>query len=671
MLMNIVEPRWISTSSNLPVLTQGQTRSVALHAVEVVAVQGYASNALLALDEGLAARVQSISIAGRSVSFGVTGDSILLDQAPAYNFVADLSLIDNGSLTFSLLNGKLPPGLVLETSGIISGTVGAIVPAVLTNYEFTVRVGNNTQVRDRAFVMSAQGVDHAGYVNTTSLPNEVYDATLDLRYRNFGSYRQASAFLFKLDAVDPDGVLAPIVIFRVPNVTEGPNVFKGLPEGITIEGQKLSGIVSPDAAPGKYIFGLKLSDPITPSQLVCMIEVLDEVDDRIEIVPEIEWVTPAGHIGSVYEADPSLLKIEAEVHGVDKFYYTLAPGSDPLPQGLVLETNTGLLVGVAEHVDYDLDFSFTARISIGIYFEDRTFSLTVKSRYIGVDTIDFYLKPFLVEEYKIVANYDSVIPDSYLFRKNDSHFGFARNPMAYLIASLDGSGNIQTALDGDGMAFVYTPDFHGPVDLILGDHKTAVARNEKGEVVYEVIYRELFDGQIKAGGFTIDVSTLTRDPVEWKQSGLNAKYVFPSSLNNIRYDLVADLGFPVPDASKRYYVGPYGSENMPLWMKSQQVKGDDTSIIGFVPALPIAYVNPGMASILLKRIENFKDSLLNNGHVITFDRYYRLGRLPEEPISFDEEATTFDVGNSSSPTIFDEVISTKGKYYERSIGNTR
>jgi hypothetical protein len=73
--------------------------------------------------------------------------------------------------------------------------------------------------------------------------------------------------------------------------------------------------------------------------------------------------------------------------------------------------------------------------------------------------------------------------------------------------------------------------------------------------------------------------------------------------------------------------GPTGVEGMPLWMMSPQTD-DPASVIGYVPAIEVAYLQPGTGAALLSQFDttliagtaNVEDSFLA-GRLVPLDRY--------------------------------------------------
>jgi hypothetical protein len=234
-------------------------------------------------------------------------------------------------------------------------------------------------------------------------------------------------------------------------------------------------------------------------------------------------------------------------------------------------------------------------------------------------------------------------------------------------------GDAATA--GDGTVGKPRLDYHGSVEFILGDHALAFVRGNGGEVLYEVIYRRIFDPQEGVGGFSTRSSTPVEEKVLYPQTpvGSPEQYVYENSLRNIRLDLIRDLGLATDDVTLRTRPGPDGAEAMPVWMRSPQRAGDPSSALGYVAAFPVAFLKPGYGEEVLTRLSGIAArSLVQAGKVIRIGGY-QVERLDLVTTLFDKSfsilpfvlspGTTFVVAGSWAPHI-EEALLVRGSDVE-------
>lgn len=366
----------------------------------------------------------------------------------------------------------------------------------------------------------------------------------------------------------------------------------------------------------------------------------------------IKWITPSGYIGDVYETYPCSYSVKAIASGGFPVSYSLAPGSLPMPSGLYIDVVTGDIKGVCGFISKDTSFTFTIRASVGATFVDRDFSLTIRNRFTTRPVTGMYLALTGWDKRKWIEFCKKYIPESLIFRTSDKNYGINTSPMMYVIFGLNDvtDARVWEVMTGD-QARLHEYDFYQKTNLYLGEIKSAVVRDGQGIVLYEVLYREIIDPltriyerrgndvvKIWAGGFNAGDS-LIRDPVPYaqKDSIYNKKdlrTLYPSSIVNMRKDLMAkDSGG----------IGLSGKEGMPLWMTSQQILGDDTSILGYVPAIEIAYIKAGQSNAVIRNLNIALDGYDEMmGQKLIFDRLLFL-RYSNKETLFDENIIVPDI----------------------------
>ena len=227
-----------------------------------------------------------------------------------------------------------------------------------------------------------------------------------------------------------------------------------------------------------------------------------------------------------------------------------------------------------------------------------------------------FLRPSGPIRRTLLAAYNQLISDNDLFRPHDSKFGRIPNPSIYVLSGLRSDTNsLLGSVGGDGISGLPRSDYHGSIELVLGAHRVATVRDEAGSILYELLLRELVDPHDGAGGFTIG-SHPVESKVRYPQDG--RLVVYENSLRNIRLDLAQDVGLATISGTNQ--IGLNSDEPLPPWMRSPQTAGVSASSIGYIPAIPIAYLCPGTGSAVLARIDS-ADGVVPAGTVIRFGGY--------------------------------------------------
>jgi hypothetical protein len=212
---------------------------------------------------------------------------------------------------------------------------------------------------------------------------------------------------------------------------------------------------------------------------------------------------------------------------------------------------------------------------------------------------------------------EKLMPTEMLYRPSDPYFGKATD-----IRYVHAYGLYSTYIN----KYIQATQNHYERKIILGEIKTAVARDDNFKALYEIVYSEIVDDLVNENGKSIPnqivwprniplnqgVSSINNKTISISQTDVktslalrNVRYLNPESLSSMRNDLVTTIG-----------QGPE-LEVLPRWMTSQQVDGN---IIGYKPVWIICYTLPGMASIIQSNIINKWPHRLNEID-FTIDRY--------------------------------------------------
>jgi hypothetical protein len=380
---------------------------------------------------------------------------------------------------------------------------------------------------------------------------------------------------------------------------------------------------------------------------------------------EIVWLTPSdpvelarvpSSLGTIVNGSVSTVYVEAVNTGGLELQYELDLGTagDPqynlLPQGLELlpsgdiagrvSFNTFAVDGGtttfdvsrqngADPTTFDLTRVFTVRaFSVdGVVNVTKTFSITV-IRQFNEPYENLYIECMPPQNDRdqinsLLQNSD-IFPQDLLYRPDDTNFGVAKK-VVY---------NHAYGLTAATIEEYYTSltKNHYWKNLVLGEIKTAQARDATGQVIYEVVYSQIVDDLVNNQGESVSKTVQLPFAIDYGDNLVDVTAVTPNSLVNMRDQVIDTVG--------------QVSNILPAWMISQQANG---RVLGFVPAWVIAYTRPGRAEQIAYNIRTLFDQPLN---LIDFevDRY-ELDRLltknwdpaADSWIPSPPQITTFDV----------------------------
>jgi hypothetical protein len=395
---------------------------------------------------------------------------------------------------------------------------------------------------------------------------------------------------------------------------------------------------------------------------------------------EIVWLTPSdpvelvrvpSSLGTIVNGSVSTLYVEAVNVSGQELQYELAGVVDPpppsppypnppvalpdpvfnsLPQGLTLLPSGDIAGRVsfntfavdsgtttfdvsrqngADPTTFDLTFVFTVRaFSVnGVVNVTKTFSITV-IRQFNEPYENLYIECMPPQANRdqinsLLQNSD-IFPQDLLYRPDDANFGVATR-VVYNHAYGLTSATIEEY-------YASLTKNHYWKNLVLGEIKTAQARDTTGQVIYEVVYSQIVDDLVNNQGESVSKTVQLPFAINYGDDLVNVTAVTPNSLINMRDQVIDTVG--------------QVSNILPAWMISQQANG---RVLGFVPAWVIAYTRPGRAEQIAYNIRTLFDQSLN---LIDFevDRY-ELDRLltknwdpaADSWIPSPPEITTFDV----------------------------
>jgi hypothetical protein len=606
-------------------------------------------------------------------------------------------------LVYEIVQGELPPGVTMSSTGLISGIVqltedqrfgirggydgtgnddefnGSYDRTVTTksiskDFDFIVRVSDGTSFIDQnnsIFVYTAdfwRVSNTAITIDKTEMNGSALTMDLSANRRpvfrtgtDLGTFRHDNALVIKIDVEDFDPTQSDLEY----SIQSG-----ALPSGISIDvtsGELYGKLDRQSAVEVDYNFTVRANRVI-----VTGLDVFTDQAFTMKVIGEIDigiaFTTPTT-VGTLTADIPSLLNIEAVAEQTDRvLQYSVTSGT--LPTGITLSAQGNLIgtIDPSEFTDSTRAFTFTVTVS-DQYQETATskeFTLNIDIPYTQIEygNMSGHATSFIDQNiFYNIAQDTNINSSEYIYRGEDSNFGMKLKPDMLMMSGLEAQTltTFQQQMEQN----------HAPKTLYFGDIKTAVAK-ESATTKYEVVYIEIKDSMNNKDGDAVASSINLRNVVAKpllgpRASSMNATadYVdyevttdgglsFSTSGSKVRYanQLSADLGFietVYPNAvanmrSRMKNLGHKEWDYLPLWMKTTQ--SGDLAPLGYVTAVPICYCKPGTSALVKKRIE---DKALNFKNIaFTIDRYV---------VSKSKVATeTFTADGTTTSFVVDELI---------------
>lgn len=367
----------------------------------------------------------------------------------------------------------------------------------------------------------------------------------------------------------------------------------------------------------------------------------------------ITWVTD-NNLGQLLNGTISTLAVKA-TSDVSLKYRVI---SGALPPNLSVADN-GEIIGrvspqpTTEYLDEGAvsTFTFTVEAYSDTYptvFSNKTFTVSVLQEFSQPTDILYIKAAPPVPDRELLRDLlenETIIPTNYLYRPGDPYFGKASSVIyehAYGIYASDIDQYLSAVTQNHYWRY-----------LTLGEIKTAIARNDNGDIIYEVVYSEIIDNLVNPQGTSIQTPIFWPRPIDlglgpWYTSITDiytsyedilgqeyytsltpgyARTLYPNSLYNMRNRVASVLG------------QEYNSKLLPQWMTSQQING---STLGYTQAWVIAYTKPGYAEIVKNNINTLWTDPVGNNYTLNLINF-QIDRF-----SVDKSAT-YDYDNNTSP----------------------
>ena len=367
-----------------------------------------------------------------------------------------------------------------------------------------------------------------------------------------------------------------------------------------------------------------------------------------ELTGVVIWITDS-NLGSIFNGTISTKSVLATCD--TDLTYRIVSGS--LPPNLTVLNNGEITGYVADQPTTDIlvkgdqtEFTFTIEAFSAKYpfiKSEKTFTLNVIQEYEQPTDI-LYIKatPSVADRTLIdsLLTDDTLIPTNYLYRPDDVYFGKAKS-----YTNQDNESNGIVGVVYEHAFGIYASNINQYIaaitknhywrNITLGQLETAIARDENGNIIYEVVYSRVVDNLVNPNGISVAEEITWPRPIDlnlgpWYTSVTDvytsyekvppvlgqeyytslspgyARLLYPNSLYNMRTRVAQNLG------------QEYDSRLLPLWMTSQQING---STLGYTQAWVICYTQP---------------RILVNGQPLTYDEFKATGLTRSDYKSYAE-----------------------------------
>lgn len=652
-------------------------------------------------------RMFSIDVAGPNPPTWITSSSYLTvgygnepfaynNQYVEYQLDATPTLSPSGTtITYKLAKGKLPPGLHLSESGLITGVVkdhlsfdgfgsvtggydtekfdgysydhvmnfaGTITTVQLTSvpktYQFDVLASDGVVSATNSLKIMVVNPEmfradsvymtyDTSTISTSFVPSSIsyLQPPVFLNDSNLGTVRAGKNIDLDVTAYDADSEEGYIVYSLVTTT----NILTQLPNDLKLDSTSghIYGYIEYQPAYTK-IYSLTVAATKHNYMTTSTITVVNTFTVAIQgsVYSSIEWVTDS-NLGSIESQTQSELSVLAKQISSDyTIRYQVVSGS--LPEGLTLNRD-GSISGKAS---FNSIGTYTFTVLAADVYElsaiTREFTLTVTQSAITPFT-SIYVKPFMKldqrQQFRDFISDTKIFQPQLMYRYFDPDFGVQPEMKMYIEYGIE-------KLNLDSYANALTENFY-PTKFNFGDVSIAVANDLNGNPIYEVVYLPVIDSQSNKDGQS--------PPLHIE---MNNSLYHPASISNMRSRL------------ETLYLGEsyvsVDEYSLPLFMRTPQA--GQYAPPGYMPVIPLCYALPGQGYKIVDRIKLSKFDFSKIDFTVdriilsktldnSADKYLIFERLdisyvvPEDYELFGPDGIGFPVGpnqGNTGPVIDDE-----------------
>ena len=523
------------------------------------------------------------------------------------------------TVTWDFVTGELPPGVTLNSNGLLQGYIQPVnAPGlepgwetqswensawdfrgedVSRNYRFTVTAFDGVNYDSSTYTIYVYARENmtADYDvitvdnNTiiTSDDDNVHVPVILTLDTTLPTVRQNERHAFQIEAEDFDGDALEWEILDGESELNSVGLYlnntTGWITGFIPSGALADRSIEFEIVVKKRDYPTYVSIPFTYT-----VNILGQVDSTVT------WVT-ASNLGIIDNGKICDFHITATTPSNRALFYRIPTGSDSkLPQGLQLLIDGNISGRVAfetfkidgsettfdgTYTTFDKVYNFTVETYDvdGFISDTKTFSITVnEANRVPYNNLYIQALPSKVQRdtYNSIINDSDIFPIEDLYRVNDPWFG--KN---LLIRSL-----FLTGINPDSTADYISAmeNNHYWKKINFGQLKTAQALDSNFDVKYEVVYLELNDNQVNENGASVSSN------VALVSNTRNVSTIHPNSFITMVEQFTNNIGY----ANKSI---------LPDWMTSRQENG---RVLGFTRALVLCYTKPGKSNKIAYRLQS-------------------------------------------------------------------
>ncbi len=570
--------------------------------------------------------------------------------------------------------GKLPPGLTLSQDGVLSGFLkdnlifdgsqadtggydeeaydaynydhGQVlydpigVPKI---YNFKVNATNGISESSRYFkvlVVSTEMVRNPDQIQMTLEPGIITTISNYLppiqfiNDANLGEIRASNNETLSVAGYDP----YPVSGLVNYTIVTGNNIYTNLPNFLKLNSE--TGVIYgyvPYQPAYSTDYALTVNAVKTHSTYTSISTNTFTLRVKGQVESTIKWSSTSS-LGSITIGEVSELAVVATQLNSDyKIKYKLFSGE--LPDGLSFNPD-GTISGVPGQLTTGTyNFSVKAQDVHELSAITKSFTLAVEP-YNGKKYTRVYATPFFPPEKRSIFQsfiLDSkIFPANSLYRYNDPNFGLQPNFKVMFEFGIEETtlANYYTALK---------ENFYRK-KLYFGDYKVAIAHDDSGNILYEVVYIDIVDDLETANGISVNSAVHNN----------NSNVYYPNSITNMRNR----LSHIIIDSMSTISVN---ERNLPKFMRTPQF--GDYHVPGYLHVLPLCYALPGEGQKILSRIKlsgfNFNqfdfeiDRLIiestlgtNSNKYLLFDRQTISNQISDDNLLFGPDGVLIETSTN-------------------------
>jgi hypothetical protein len=419
----------------------------------------------------------------------------------------------NSTSTLSVVLGSLPPGLEMNSSGLIRGY--AKPPVDSSNnpinylYTFTVQLDSESgTARENYDILIINQETIPGFTGRIPVIYNIFPPSFVIssddpyapyytNSSNIGTFTDDNNFNFKIIGHDFEDDSLTYQMSGLSSFGMTYNSSNGWIAGTFPD-------IGEDV--NTYTFTVrvfKTSNPTKTSPTYTMtVTVLGD------LLLGIDWITPSdlGQIINGQVCDKSVLAVSKQ--SVPLKYRIIAPATNALPPNLSL-TDKGEIQGrLAFQSSTSLQIQGnTLSYTFIVEAYSDTFSEITSTKEFTLTTYQLFEEPY--ENLYIKAMFsdadrakldsllsdDFIIPTELVYRPDDVYFGKAKS-VIYQHAFGIPTATVDAYISAVNINHYWK-------NVTLGEIKTAVARDENNNIIYEVVYSEVIDNLVNANGVSV------------------------------------------------------------------------------------------------------------------------------------------------------------------------